>query len=93
VAQTDPETGRTGGLLSRLAARGQRPKVMHTYTSSEYWGGHGGLVHIDVTGSRDLEVPESVRIYHFGGCQHPVGTFPLQDNDPRQGARGQQPFN
>jgi Alpha/beta hydrolase domain len=93
VAQTDPETGRTEGLLSRLAARGNLPKVMHTYTSSEYWGGHGALVHVDLTGSRDLGVPESVRIYHFGGCQHPVGVFPLQDKDTRQGARGQQPFN
>ncbi|MBI3329881.1 MAG: hypothetical protein HYZ81_24630 [Nitrospinae bacterium] len=93
VEQTDPETGRTAGLLSRLAARGKLPKVMHTYTSSEYWGGHGALVHIDVTGKRDLDVPESVRIYHFGGCQHPVGTFPLQEKDARQGVRGQQPFN
>jgi hypothetical protein len=93
VEQTDPETGRTEGLLSRLAAQGKLPKVMHTYTSSEYWGGHGALVHIDITGSRDLDVPESVRIYHFGGCQHPVGTFPLQDKDARQGVRGQQPFN
>ncbi len=93
VAQTDPETGRTDGLLSRLAARGKQPKVMHTYTSSEYWGGHGALVHVDLTGSRDLEVPETVRIYHFGGCQHPVGVLPLQDKDARQGARGQQPFN
>jgi hypothetical protein len=66
---------------------------MHTYTSSEYWGGHGALVHIDVTGSRDLDVPESVRIYHFGGCQHPMGVFPLQDTDTRQGVRGQQCFN
>ena len=93
VEQTDPETDRTGGLLSRLAAQGKIPKVMHTYTSSEYWGGHGALVHIDVTGSRDLDVPESVRIYHFGGTQHPVGTFPPQDTDARQGYRGQHPFN
>jgi Alpha/beta hydrolase domain len=93
AAQTDPETGRTAGLLARLTAQGQLPKVMHTYTSSEYWGGHGALVHIDITGSRDLEVPESVRIYHFGGCQHPMGAFPLQDKDARQGVRGQQPFN
>jgi hypothetical protein len=91
--QTDPETDRTGGLLSRLAAKGKVPKVMHTYTSSEYWGGHGALVHIDVTGSRDLDVPEAVRIYHFGGTQHPVGTFPPQDTDARQGYRGQHPFN
>jgi Alpha/beta hydrolase domain len=93
VAQTDQGTGRTDGVLSRLAAHGKQPKVMHTYTSSEYWGGHGALVHVDITGSRDLEVPESVRIYHFGGCQHPMGVFPLQDKDARQGARGQQPFN
>jgi Alpha/beta hydrolase domain len=93
VSQTDPETGRTAGLLARLTAQGKLPKVMHTYTSSEYWGGHGALVHIDITGSHDLEIPEPVRIYHFGGCQHPMGTFPLQDKDARQGARGQQAFN
>jgi hypothetical protein len=93
VEQTDPETGHTDGLLARLAAQGKVPKVMHTYTSSEYWGGHGALVHIDVNGSRDLEIPESVRIYHFGGTQHPVGTFPPQDIDARQGYRGQYPFN
>jgi hypothetical protein len=93
VAQTDPQTGRTAGVLSRLSAQGTLPKVMHTYTSSEYWGGHGALVHIDITGKRDLEVPESVRIYHFGGAQHPMGVFPPQDKDARQGVRGQQPFN
>ena len=93
MEQTDAETGRSAGVLSRLAAAGKLPKVMHTYTSSEYWGGHGALVHIDVTGSRDLDVPESVRIYHFGGAQHPMGVFPLQDKDARQGVRGQQPFN
>ena len=93
VEQTDPETDRTGGLLARLAAQGKMPKVMHTYTSSEYWGGHGAMVHIDVTGSRDLDIPESIRVYHFGGTQHPVGTFPPQDTDARQGYRGQHPFN
>ena len=93
VAQTDPQTGHSDGLLSRLLAQGKVPKVMHTYTSSEYWGGHGALVHIDITGSRDLDVPESVRIYHFGGTQHPLGSFPPQDTDARQGVRGQQFFN
>jgi hypothetical protein len=93
VAQTDPATGRTDGLLSRLTARGTLPKVMHTYTSSEYWGGHGALVHLDVTGTRDLKIPEAVRIYHFGGTQHPLGSLPLRDTDPSNGCRGQQPFN
>jgi hypothetical protein len=93
LEQTDPETGRTGGLLSRLAARGKLPRVMHTYTSSEYWAGHGALVHVDLSGARDLEIPESVRIYHFAGTQHALAPFPLKDNDPVNGTHGQQPFN
>jgi hypothetical protein len=93
TVQTDPESGRTDGLLARLTARGQVPKVMHTYTSSEYWAGHGALVHIDATGTRDLEVPESVRIYHFGGTQHPLGPFELGDHDARNEYCGQQLFN
>lgn len=93
LEQTDPQTGRTDGLLSRLAARGQLPKVMHTYTSSEYWAGHGALVHVDLSGACDLEVPEAVRIYHFAGTQHALAPFPLKDNDPVNGTHGQQSFN
>ncbi len=92
-AQTDPETGRTDGLLTRLMARGQVPRVMHTYTSSEYWAGHGALVHIDLTGTRDLEIPDAVRVYHFGGTQHSLGPFELTDRDTVNGFRAQQPFN
>jgi len=93
AAQTDPETGRTDGVLSRLTKANHLPKVMYTYTSSEYWGGHGALVHIDITGSQDLEVPEAVRVYHFGGTQHGLGAPPLKDIDPGTGMRSQLPFN
>jgi hypothetical protein len=93
AVQTDPETGLTDGLLRRLSASHHLPKVMHTYTSSEYWAGHGALVHIDLTGRHDLEVPESVRIYHFGGTQHGLGSPPLKDTDPGTDIRSQQPFN
>ena len=93
VEQTDPITGQTDGVLTRSAAQGPLPKVMYTYTSSEYWGGGGALVHIDLTGSKDLEVPEEVRVYHFGGAQHPLGTPYLRDSDPANGSKGQQPFN
>ena len=93
IDQTDPVTGKTDGVLTRPAAQGPLPKIMNTYTSSEYWGGGGAMVHIDVTGSHDLEVPEDVRVYHFGGAQHPLGTPYLRDSDPGNGSRGQQPFN
>ena len=93
VEQTDPETGRTDGILSKLSSGRKLPKVIYTYTSSEYWAGGGALVHVDLAGTTDLEVPDSVRIYHFGGAQHPVGTLHLRDEDPENGSRGQQPFN
>lgn len=93
IEQTDPLTGQTDGVLARSSAQGPLPKIMYTYTSSEYWGGGGAMVHVDVTGSHDLEVPEEVRVYHFGGAQHPLGTPYLRDSDPANGSKGQQPFN
>ena len=93
LEQTDPVTRQTDGVLVRSAAQGPLPKIMYTYTSSEYWGGGGAMVHIDVGGSRDLEIPDEVRVYHFGGAQHPLGTPYLRDSDPANGSKGQQPFN
>jgi hypothetical protein len=93
TAQTDPETVRTDGLLARLAAQGEVPKVMFINTASEYWGGHGALLHIDVAGTRDLSPMEPVRIYHLGGMQHPLGTLPLTDTDPVDGHRCQHLFH
>ena len=92
TAQTDPETGLTDGLLSRLAARGNLPKVMYTHTPSEYWAGHGSLIHSDLTASRDLEAPEEVRIYVFAGTQHGLPTFPPVDSDA-DGYHGRHEFN
>ena len=96
--QTDPDTGLTDGLLSRLARictrdGGELPKVMYTYTSSEYWAGHGALVHTDVEGQQDVEPPEAVRVYAFAGTQHALGGLPLTDTDPVDGYRGAHSFN
>ena len=55
--QTDPDTGLTDGLLSRLASQGDLPKIMYTYTSSEYWAGHGALVHTDLEAHATLNRP------------------------------------
>ena len=93
AAQTDPDTGLTDGLLSRLAAKGELPKVMYTYTSSEYWAGHGALVHTDLEGQRDVEPPSAVRVYAFAGTQHALGGLPLTDVDPVDGYRGAHAFN
>ena len=93
LPQTDPDTGLTDGLLSRLASRGELPKVMYTYTSSEYWAGHGSLVHTDLEGANDVDPPEAVRIYAFAGTQHALGGLPLTDVDAVDGYRGAHCFN
>src|SRR5215471_13029093 len=93
TAQTDPETGRTDGLLERLAARQKLPKIFFTHSSTEYWRGDASLSHTDVQGMRDVPPSASVRIYHYAGTQHSSGTLPLTDTNPLDGSRGQQLFN
>jgi hypothetical protein len=68
----DPFTGRTDGILLRLAAQDSAllPKVMHTQSAAEYWHRSGSLVHTDPLGKTDAVIPENVRIYAFGGTQH-----------------------
>ena len=92
VAQADPETGISDGLLSRLSSQGDLPKIMYTHTPSEYWAGHGSLMHTDMTANRDLEPPDEVRIYVFSSTQHALATFPPVYNDA-DGYHGQYPFN
>ena len=93
TVQTDPETGRTDGLLSRLETRGRAPKVFITNSSAEYWRGDASLVHVDLDGTRDIAPGDSVRIYHFAGTEHRSGVLPLTDTNPLDGSRGQQSFN
>ena len=90
--QTDSETGLTDGLLTRLAAKGPLPKIMYVNTSSEYWAGHCALMHVDLEGKRDLELPDAVRVYLLAGTQHGLGSLPLTDNDA-DGYRTQQLVN
>ena len=91
--QTDPESGNTDGLLSRLAARGNVPKIFFTNSACEYWRGDASLIHVSLEGDSDLSLLESLRIYYFAGTQHASGTFPPTDTNPDTGIRGQQQFN
>jgi hypothetical protein len=93
TVQTDTVTGRADGLLERLAARRQTPKIFFTNTSTEYWRGDASLIHTNVEGTKDIAPSASVRIYHFAGTQHSSGTLPLTDTNPVDGTRGQQKFN
>jgi hypothetical protein len=93
TASTDPLTGRSDGLLERLAARRRVPKIFFTNSSAEYWRGDASLSHTDAMGRRDVAPSASSRFYHFAGTQHASATWPLSDTNPVDGARGQQAFN
>lgn len=89
TTQTDPDTGRTDGLLARLAACGKVPKIFFINTSAEYWGGHAALTHTDLDGKHDLASMEEVRLYHLAGTQHGPGNLVLTDTGAADETRGQ----
>lgn len=79
AVQTDPLTGQTDGLLARLTPRGKAPKMVVLDSGAEYWARQASLIHTDVEGTRDVEPPETTRIYHMTSTQHGSGAFPLRD--------------
>jgi hypothetical protein len=68
----DPFRKRKDSILGRTLADNVRflPKIMHTQGAAEYWHRSGSLVHTDPLGKQDASIPETVRIYTFGGTQH-----------------------
>jgi hypothetical protein len=93
MASADPVTGRSDGLLARLAARRRLPRIFFTNSSTEYWRGDASLIHTDAEGEKDVPLSAAVRLYHFAGTQHSTGDLPLTDTNPVDGARGQQALN
>ena len=79
--QTDPLSGLDEGILYRSFKSNTAPLVMHTQSSSEYWNRSGSLAHTDPLGRRDVEIPQNVRLYTFGGTQHGPAGFTTNVGD------------
>ena len=73
--QKDPLSKQQDGILQRCRPA-TRPYIFHTQSSSEYWHRSGSLAHTDTLGQQDSRIPETVRIYIFGGTQHGPAAFP-----------------
>jgi hypothetical protein len=69
-SQYDPISGVTGGLLVKSIEDGTTPKVIQTLSSTEYWQSRASLGTTDSYGTKDLVLPQNVRIYLFSGTQH-----------------------
>ncbi len=93
VATSDPLTGRTGGLLDRLAAAGDLPKIISTDSAAEYWRGDAALAHIDTAGRHDLPEHPSTRRYLLAGAQHTPGYLGQSRTNPGTGTIARYPLN
>src|SRR5213078_2697982 len=78
LAEKDPETGETAGLLDAASKSHTAPKIFFTNTSYEYWGRAASLIHTSADGSKDAALGENTRIYFLAGLQHFSATFPPQ---------------
>jgi alpha/beta hydrolase family protein len=88
VAQKDPETGVTDGLLTHSGTPELLPKVFYTNSEYEYWGRSASLISTTVDGTADAPLMDNVRIYLLSAGQHgpagfpPAQTIGQQKNNP-----------
>jgi len=87
MKQRDPVTGVEEGLLENARAGERQPKVFWTNSATEYWEKANALLTTSPDGSKDLPLPQNVRLYLLAGTQHDPARFPsavtngqLQDN-------------
>jgi len=88
MAQKDPVSGVTDGLLDNPRARTNQPKIFYTNTGVEYWGGgrSAALIHTTADGGKDIALPANVRTYFFAGNQHRPAAFPPPEGQGQQKA-------
>lgn len=75
LAETDPESGVTDGLLSRVKPAFM-PRIFYTNSSYEYWGRAASLIHTTIDGRADAPLASNTRVYMFSGGQHGPSGFP-----------------
>jgi len=88
MAQKDPVSGTTDGLLDNPRARMNQPKIFYTNTGVEYWGGgrSAALIHTTADGAKDIVLPLNERVYFFAGNQHGPSAFPPPEGQGQQKA-------
>lgn len=70
LPQIDPVTGESVDSLASSRKSGHTPRILFTQTSTEYWSRAASLLHTDVEGKTDLNLPDDVRVYLVAGAQH-----------------------
>lgn len=78
---TDPNTGITGGILDRCLGTNTCPKIVQTFSSTEYWQLRASQRTTDALGKTDIAIGPNARIYTIAGTQH----TPYRIPDPVSG--------
>jgi hypothetical protein len=73
------------GLLSLAVRSKTLPKIIYTYSSTEYWARFGALAYTTTDGARELPLNPESRLYFISGTPHSIGPFP-----PSESVRGNQ---
>jgi len=66
----EPISGIKGGILEKCIQTNTCPRIMQTFSSSEYWQLRASLRTTDSYGKKDIPIPSNVRIYLFNSTQH-----------------------
>jgi len=90
---SDPISGVEGGILEKCMVSGKCPKIMQTVTSSEYWQIRASLTTTDPYGTKDVTIPDNLRIYLFTGTQHSPTDAGDQMSGFRQNPNDFQPYH
>jgi hypothetical protein len=63
------------GLLANANRAGVTPKIIYTFSSTEYWARAGSLTHTNASGT-DAPLAPTSRLYFLSGTPHSSGVLP-----------------
>ena len=79
LAEEDPGTHATAGLLDAASKSHTVPKIFYTNTSYEYWGRAASLIHTSADGKTDAPMAQNTRVYFLAGLEHFTVPFPPEN--------------
>jgi len=80
LAEEDPSTHATAGLLDAASKSHTIPKIFYTNTSYEYWGRAASLIHTTADGKSDAPLAQNTRVYFLAGLEHFTVPFPPENH-------------
>jgi hypothetical protein len=75
-SETDPVQPSSGSLLAAAEESSAVPRILYTYSSTEFWARVGSLALTSVDGTKELPLNAKARLYFIAGTPHSRAPFP-----------------